>query len=174
MGFDLEAHLKDHAFIFKKHSTLTPNSIHFNFSFLDLQFLDKDVEKTMSSLLNALLISASYDVANCKRKDQHGNVIQKFTIRKVALKKDIQALAIHLKGPEGEDTMPHIHFIADGSARFGNGYSLLKKHISVVSEQFGLLPNFDEMVEHNPLSVKSLSRAVSQITWSWRKSTNAH
>jgi hypothetical protein len=127
----------------------------------------------MSKLLDALLLPASYNVANGKRKDKHGNVVQKFTTRKVDLQKDVQALAIHLKGPEGEDTMPHIHFIANGSARVGNGYSLLKKHVSVVSEQFGLLPNFDEIAEHNPLSVKSLSRAVSQITWSWKRSTNS-
>ena len=173
MSFDLEAHLKNHAFIFKKLDTITSSSIHFNFSFLDLQFLDKDVKDTMSKLLATLLLPTSYTVANGKRKDKHGNTVQKFTTRKVDLQKDVQAMAIHLKGPEGEDTMPHIHFIADGSARFGNGYSLLKKHVSVISEQFGLLPNFDEMVEHNPLSVKSLSRAVSQITWSWKKSTNA-
>lgn len=173
MSFDLETHLKHHAFIFKKLSLIDKNSIHFNFSFLDLQFLGMDVEKTMSKLLDALLLPASYNVANGKRKDKHGNVVQKFTTRKIDLQKDVQALAIHLKGPEGEDTMPHIHFIANGSARFGNGYSLLKKHVSVVSEQFGLLPNFDEIAEHNPLSVKSLSRAVSQITWSWKKSTNS-
>jgi hypothetical protein len=173
MSFDLEAHLKHHAFLFKKHSEVLPNSIHFNFSFLDLQFLDKNVEDTMSNLLATLLLPASYNVANGKRKDKQENTVQKFTTRKIDLQKDVQSLAIHLKGPEGEDTMPHIHFIADGSARFGNSYSLLKKHISAISEQFGLLPNFDEMVEHNPLSVKSLSRAVSQITWSWKKSTNA-
>jgi len=173
MRFDLEAHLKHHAFLFKKNGEVLPNSIHFNFSFLDLQFLDKNVEETMSKLLTTLLLPTSYNVANGKRKNRHGKVIQKFTTRKVELQADVQAMAIHLKGPEGEDTMPHIHFIANGSARFGNGYSLLKKHISVISEQFGLLPNFDEMVEHNPLSVKSLSRAVSQITWSWKKSTNA-
>jgi hypothetical protein len=173
MSFNLEAHLKDHALRFEKNGDILHNSIHFNFSFLDLQFLDKDTESTMSTLLDALLLPASYNVANGKRKDKHGNVVQKFTTRKVDLQKDVQAMAIHLKGPESEDTMPHIHFIADGSARFGNGYSLLKKHVSAVSKQFGLLPNFDEMVEHNPLSVKSLSRAVSQITWSWKKSTNA-
>lgn len=173
MSFDLEAHLENHAFIFKKHSDILPNSIHFNFSFLDLQFLDKDVKETMSRLLDTLLLPTSYNVANGKRKDKHGNIVQKFTTRKVHLQNDVQAMAIHLKGPEGEDTMPHIHFIADGATRFGYSYSLLKKHVSVVSEQFGLLPNFDEMVEHNPLSVKSLSRAVSQITWSWKKSTNA-
>jgi hypothetical protein len=172
MSFDLEAHLKDHALRFEKNGDILPNSIHFNFSFLDLQFLDKNTESTMSTLLDALLLPASYRVANGKRKDKHGNVVQKFTTRKVNLQKDVQAMAIHIKGPEGEDTMPHIHFIADGSARFGNGYSLLKKHVSVVSEKFALLPNFDEMVEHNPLSVKSLSCAVSQITWSWKKSTN--
>jgi len=172
MSFDLEAHLKSHAFLFEKLADIEANSIHFNFSFLDLQFLDKDVEKTMSLLLNALLLPTSYNVPNGKRKNKHDEVIQKFTTRQVNLQQDVQALAIHLKGPEGEDTMPHIHFIANGSARFGNGYSLLKKHVSVVSERFGLLPNFDEMVEHNPLSVKSLSRAVSQITWSWKKSTN--
>ncbi len=157
MSFDLEAHLKHHAFLFKKNGKILPNSIHFNFSFLDLQFLDKNVEETMSKLLATLLLPTSYNVANGKRKDKHGNTVQKFTTRKVDLQKDVQAYAIHLKGPEDEDTMPHIHFIANGSARFGNGYSLLKKHISVISEQFGLLPNFDEMVEHNPLSVKSLS-----------------
>lgn len=172
MSFDLEAHLKNHAFIFKKNSDILATSIHFNFSFLDLQFLDKDVKSTMSKLLAALFLPTSYRVANGRRKNKHGNVVQKFTTRKIDLQKDVQAMAIHLEGPEGEDTMPHIHFIADGSARFGNGYSLLKKHVSVISEQFGLLPNFDEMVEHNPLSVKSLSRAVSQITWSWKKSTN--
>jgi chaperonin cofactor prefoldin len=173
MSFDLEAHLKHHAFLFKKLATVSSDSIHFNFSFLDLQFLDKDEKDIMSKLLDTLLLPACYNVANGKRKDKHGNVVQKFTTRKVDLGKDVQAMAIHLKGPEGEDTMPHIHFIAKGSARFGNGYSLLKKHVSVVSEKFALLPNFDEMVEHNPLSVKSLSCAVSQITWSWKKSTNA-
>jgi len=173
MPFDLEKHIQDHAYIFVKQSNLNKNSIHFNFSFLDLQFLDKDVGKTMSALLAALLVPTSYVVVNGNRKLVDGTPVKKTTERKINLQKDLQAMAVHLIGPEGEDTMPHIHLIADGSIRFGKGFSLLKRHISIISEQFGLIPNFDEMVEHNPLSVKSLSRAVRQITWSLKKSTNA-
>ena len=173
MKFDLEQHLKDHAFLFRKLAPMEQNTIHFNFSYLDLQFLDKNTEETMEALLNALLEPAAYKVANGKRTDKHGNIVQKFTTRKINLQQEVLAMAIHIKGPEEEDTMPHIHFIARSSAHFGKGYSLLKRHISVVSESFGLVPNFDEMAEHNPLSVSSLSRSVSRITWSWKRATNA-
>ena len=173
MKFDLEKHLKNHAFLFRKLAPMEQDTIHFNFSYLDLQFLDKNTEETMEALLNALLEPAAYKVANGKRIDKHGNIVQKFTTRKINLQQEVLAMAIHIKGPEGEDTMPHIHFIARSSARFGKGYSLLKRHISVLSESFGLVPNFDEMAEHNPLSVSSLSRSVSRITWSWKHATNA-
>ncbi len=172
MSFDLESHIKDHAYYFHKNAPVTKESLHFTFSFLDLQFLYRMVGETMKELLQALLVPAAYKVANGKRKNRHGKIVQKFTTRTVDLSRDVQVMAIHLKGPEGEDTMPHIHFILDGKARFGRAFSLLKRHISEVSESFALVPHFDEITKHHALSVSSLGKAVRQITWSWKRATH--
>lgn len=172
MAFDLAIHLESHAFFFKKHQEFSEGNLHFTFSFLDLQFLEKNTPEVMTTLLSRLRASTRYKVANGTRKDKHGNTIQKFTNRPIYLSNEIIAEAIHLKGPEGEDTMPHMHFIIKKEARMGRRYSLLKKHIVTISEEFGLVPHFDEMVEHNPMGVVQLGKATKRLSWSWRKMTN--
>jgi len=172
MGFDLEKHLQNHAMFFKKYSKFQEDNLHFTFSYLDLQFIDRDISTIMSNLLRDLREATSYKVANGKREDKHGNTIQKFTNRKVDLSKDLIAEAIHIQGPEGEDTMPHIHFIIDEKARLGRRYSLLKKHIIEISNRYDLVPHFDEMVEHNPMAIINLAKSTKILTWSWKKMTN--
>jgi len=152
---------------------MVEGDLHFYFSMLDLQFLERDREAVMTALLQRLRDATFYKVANGTRKDKHGNSVQKFTNRQIDLSQEIVAEAIHLKGPEGEDTMPHIHFILKKNARLGRNYSLLKKHIIAITSEFKLSPHFDEMVEHDGGQVKNLANAVKSISWSWKKMDNA-
>ncbi len=164
--FNLEKHLKDHAYFFKKYGEILKQDMHFNFSFLDLQFINKEPKKVMKELLKELHRPTKYKVANGWKKGK-----QVFANRTIDFSKQILAEAIHLKGPDGKDTMPHIHLIGKKGTRWGKGYSLLKKHISEVASNHGLITNFDEIAEHNPMSIKGLSKAVNAITWAWSKST---
>jgi hypothetical protein len=173
MKFDLGKHLKSHAYHFKNYQyDSKKENLHFAFSFLDLHFLQKDVEKIMSALLSDLREPTQYRVANGKRRDKDGNEVQKYTNRKIDLTKVILAEAIHLKGPNGEDTMPHIHFIIDKKARLGRRYSLLKKHIIEVAERYELIPHFDQLVEHNPMAVAELGKSTKRLTWAWQRMSN--
>ena len=72
MGFDLEKHLQNHAMFFKKYSKFQEDNLHFTFSYLDLQFIDRDISTIMSNLLRDLREATSYKVANGKREDKHG------------------------------------------------------------------------------------------------------
>ncbi len=167
MAFDLEKHLKNHAEYFKKFKEINPKSMHFNFSFLDLQFIGKDKKQVMVDLLEELKKPTSYRVANGWKNGK-----QVFANRAIDLHNSTEIEAIHFKDPEDNDTMPHIHLMISDKTRLGKNYSLLKKHISTISEKFGVSPNFDELTEHNPMSVKNLSKAVSSLTWSWKKMSN--
>jgi len=171
MSFNLRSHLEDHSAYFKEYSVMSAQDKHFNFSFLDLQFLEKDSLNELKKLLEKLKLPTSYRVANGIRKLKSGKLVQKFTTRPVNLSKDIKVEAIHLIGSDNEDTMPHIHLIHNKNARFGNSYSLLKQHIATLAKKQGLIPNFDEITEYNPLSVKNLSISVGKMTWSWKTLT---
>ena len=166
--FNLENHLQEHAIYFQKYADITKKDLHFNFSFLDLQFLEKDIQNTLEEFIRVIREPAAYSVKNGIRKNKKGDV-QKYTKRKINLAKDIKIEAIHVEGPEGEDTMPHIHLVANSNSRWGQSYSLLKKHISEVTKRFNLLANFDTLTEYNPKAIKQLSKAVNQITWGWKQ-----
>ena len=167
MSFDLEAHLKNHAEHFEKFREISPKSMHFNFSFLDLQFIGKDKKQVMYDLLKEIKKPMTYREPNGWRDGK-----QLFANRTIDLGKSTEVEAIHFKDPEGLDTMPHIHLIEAEGTRLGKGFSTLRKHISIISEKYGLTPNFDEISEHNPMSVKKLAKAVNTLTWSWKKMTN--
>ena len=169
---NIKQHIEHHAELFVEKSEYHPSDLHFNFSYLDLQFLDRDPKEVMTDLLNELMKPTFYKEPNGWRKDKNGNDVQKFTNRKIDLSKSIKVYALHLKGLNGEDTMPHFHLLHDPNERFGRNYSLLRKHISIVSEKFGLTSNFDVMKETSSNNNKKLASAIKNLSWQWRKMTN--
>jgi len=172
MGMNIKQHIEHHAEIFVEKQEYAQTDLHFNFSYLDLQFLGRDSKKVMSDLLDELMKPISYKEPNGWRKSKDGKDIQKFTNRKVDLSKSIKIYALHLKGLNDEDTMPHFHFLHSPTERFGRNYSLLRKHISIVSEKLGLTPNFDVMKEESSSNNKKLASAIKNLSWQWRKMTN--
>ena len=175
MKFDIKAHLQNHAYYFKQKKEISKNDLHFNFSYLDLQFFNsvQPPEKTLFELLEELKKTAEYKVRNGYYIDKNGNKKQKYTTRKINLQDAIKIEAIHIEGSEGEYTMPHIHLILDKDARLGKDFSLLKTHIIEVSKKFGLRPNFAEVAPNkNPASYKNLAKAIKNFSWIIRKMPN--
>ncbi len=166
--FDFVAHLKNHAYMFAQHQKHYDDDLRIKFSFLDLQFLGRDREKVMEDFVAELKKPAIYNQKNGSRPDG----TQKYTNRIMDLDADIKMEAIHFKGIDGEDTMPHYHMTADKKVRFGRNYSFLKKHISEIANNHDLTPHFDVITEHNPLFTQNLAKACTSLTWSWKKMTN--
>ena len=175
MKFDIKAHLQNHAYYFKQNEEIDKNNLHFNFSYLDIQFFKsvQPPETTLFELLQELKKPAQYKVKNGYYIDKNGNKRQKYTTRKINLQDAIKIEAIHIEGSEGEYTMPHIHLILSKDARLGKDFSLLKTHIIEVSKKFGLRPNFAEIAPNNPASYKNLAKAVKNFSWIIRKMPNA-
>ena len=174
MNFDIKAHLQNHAFYFKQYKEISKNDLHFNFSFLDIQFFNKDKtpEQILLELLQELRKPAQYKVKNGYYIDKEGNKRQKFTTREINLANAIKIEAIHTQGAEGEYTMPHIHFILDKNARLGKNFSLLKTHIIEISKKYGLKPNFAEISQENPNTYRNLGKSVKNFSWIIRKMPN--
>ena len=175
MKFDIKAHLQNHAYYFKQIKEIDNNDLHFNFSYLDLQFFKsvQPPEITLFELLQELKKEASYRVRNGYYIDKNGEKKQKYTTRKINLQDAIKIEAIHTTGSDGEYVMPHIHLILDKNARLGKDFSLLKTHIIEISKKFGLRPNFAEISQNNPNAYKSLGKAVKNFSWIIRKMPNA-
>lgn len=166
---DLIAHFKSHAVHFKQYSNekVTKKNLHFTFSIEDLQFINKDQDETMMKFLHRLKEPAKYNVKNGFNERRE----RKYTNRPINLEKQLVAEAYHNIDPLGNDTMPHIHLLSIDAVRWGKSFSLLKLHISKICEEFDLIPNFDELTEHNPLGVKRLAKGVKSMTWSWQQNT---
>jgi len=171
MSFDIKKHLQDHAFYFKQTDEIKNNDLHFNFSFLDIQFFlkEKQPQEVLLQLLKELKKEAKYKVKNGFRILKDGTKKQKYTTRKINLQKAIKIEAIHIEGADSEYVMPHIHFIFDKKARLGKDFSLLKTHIIEVSKKFGLKPNFAETPNTNTLGYRNLGKAVKNFSWIIRK-----
>jgi len=178
MKFDIKVHLQDHAYsCFIKQNVKIDNNLHylhFNFSFLDIQFFDKSKkpEEILEELVKELLKPAKYKVPNGWRTLKDGTKRQKYTTRVINLKDVVLIVAIHIKGADGEYVMPHIHFIILKNARLGKNFSLLKTHIIEVSKRFGLKPNFAEAPASNPNAYKNLAKSVKNFSWIIRKMPN--
>ena len=172
--FDIKAHLKNHAFYFKQYKEIEKDDLHFNVSFLDIQFFDKNenAEEILFKLLQELLKIAKYKVKNGYYIDKNGNKRQKYTTRVINLANIVKVIAIHIAGADGEYVMPHFHFILDKNARLGKNFSLLMQHINEVSKKFNLKPNFAEISQNNPHSYKNLQKSVKNFSWIVRKMTN--
>jgi len=174
MKFDIKAHLQDHAFYFKCYDDIKRDDLHFNFSFLDLQFFNniQPPEETLFELLQELKKPAEYKVRNGYYTTKDGEKKQKYTTRKIHLNEAVKIEAIHIEGADQEYTMPHIHLVLDKNARLGKDFSLLKTHISKVSLRYGLKPNFAEIAPNNPASYKNLAKSVKNFSWIVRKMSN--
>ena len=174
MKFDIKAHLQNHAYYFKQVKEISKNDLHFNFSYLDIQFFKsvQPPETTLFELLQELKKPAQYKVKNGYYIDKQGNKRQKYTTRKIDLQSVIRIEAIHTEGADGEYVMPHIHLILSKDARLGKDFSLLKTHIIEVSKRFGLRPNFAEISQENPNSYRNLGKAVKNFSWIIRKMPN--
>ena len=174
MKFDIKAHLQNHAYYFKQNEEIDKNDLHFNFSYLDIQFFKsvQPPETTLFELLQELKKPAQYKVKNGYYIDKQGNKRQKYTTRKIDLQDAIKIEAIHIEGSEGEYTMPHIHLILSPNARLGKDFSLLKTHIIEISKKFNLRPNFGEISQNNPNAYKNLGKAVKNFSWIIRKMPN--
>jgi hypothetical protein len=165
--FDIEAHLKNHAYYFKEYQQINHDDIHFNFSYLDIQFFDKNnsPEEILEELLKELRKPAEYKLKNGLRILKNGTKNQKWTTRKINLTKIVKIEAIHIEGINSEYTMPHIHLIIDKNTRLEKNFLLLKKHIAEVSKKFSLKPNFEEVTENNPMAYRNLGKAVKNFSW---------
>ena len=174
MKFDIKQHLKNHAYYFKQNKPIKHNDLHFNFSYLDIQFFnrDKSPENTLKELLEELKKPAEYRVQNGWRTLKSGEKVQKYTTRKIDLQNAIKIEAVHIEGIDSEYTMPHIHLITDKNARLGKNFSLLKQHIAEVSKKYGLKPNFEEVPQNNPNSYRNLGKSVKNFSWIIRKMPN--
>ena len=174
MKFDIKAHLQNHAYYFKEYKGIDKSDLHFNFSFLDIQFFKsgQTPQDTLFELLEELKKPAEYRVRNGYYIDKNGNKKQKYTTRVINLANVVKIVAIHTEGADGEYTMPHIHFILDKNARLGKDFSLLKTHIIEVSKRFGLRPNFAEISQNNPNAYRNLGKAVKNFSWIIRKMPN--
>ncbi len=173
MEFDINKHIKDHAYLYKQFNAYKSTDLHFKFSILDLYFLANEysnLEEKMKEILDELLKPATYTI---KQKngfyiDKNGNKKQKYANRniKIDLKKHLTALAIHTQGSKSEYTQPHIHFLIKKDARLGINYSLLKYHISKTLEKHGLIAHFDELGDYK---YKNLAKSVSKFFWQLKK-----
>jgi len=176
MKFDITIHLQNHAYycFIKPNVKISNNDLHFNFSYLDIQFFDKSKkpEEILEELVKELLKPATYKVKNGWRTLKDGTKKQKYTTRVINLKDVVLIIAIHIKGADNEYVMPHIHFIILKDARLGKNFSLLKTHIIEVSKKFGLKPNFAEAPASNPFAYKNLAKAVKNFSWIIRKMPN--
>lgn len=170
---DLIAHFKSHAVHFNQYSNekITKQNLHFTFSIEDLQFIDKDQDEIMMQIFNILKEPMSYLVKNGFFTKTNGERKQRYANRSIDLGNELVAEAYHKIDPLGNDTMPHHHLLSTDGVRWGKNFSLLKLHISKICEEFNLIPNFDEMTEHNPLGVKRLAKGVKSMTWSWQQNT---
>ena len=174
MKFDIKAHLQNHSYYFKQVEKIDKNDLHFNFSYLDIQFFNnaQPPENTLFELLEELKKEAQYKAKNGYYINKQGEKRQKYTTRKIDLQSVIRIEAIHTEGADGEYTMPHIHLILDKKARLGKDFSLLKTHIIEVSKKFNLRPNFAEIAPNNPASYRNLGKAVKNFSWIIRKMPN--
>lgn len=174
MAFDIKKHLKQHAYLFRQYKKHDKNDLHFNFSILDLQFIanNLDIATTLKNILKEIRIYKQYKVKNGYYIAADGTKKQKYTTRTIDLSRHIKIEAIHLDGSLGEYTQPHIHLILDKNGRYGKKYSLLKLHISKVLEKYGLIANFDEILEYNPIGVKNLQSSIKKFFWSLKKLDN--
>jgi len=168
MSFDIKKHLQDHAFYFKQYDKITKNDLHFNFSFEDIQFFEKDKnpEEILLELLQELKKPAEYKEKNGFKTLKNGEKKQKYTTRTINLSQNIQIEAIHVVGASGEHTHPHIHLILRKDGRYGKDFSLLRKHISTIAEKYGLMPNFDEIQDNK---YKNLASSVKRFFWLLKK-----
>jgi hypothetical protein len=171
MSFDIKAHLQDHAYHFKQFKEIKKDDIHFNFSFEDIQFFEKDKspEELLSELLQELKKPAEYKEKNGFKTLKNGEKKQKYTTRTINLSQDVKIEAIHVIGASGEHTHPHIHLILRSNGRYGKDFSLLRKHISTIAEKHGLMPNFDEIQDNK---YKNLARSVKRFFWLLKKLPN--
>jgi len=168
MSFDIKKHLKDHAFYFKLYEKIKEDDLHFNFSFEDIQFFEKDKKagELLKELLKELKKEATYKEKNGFKTLKNGEKRQKYTNRTINLSQDVKIEAIHIVGASGEHTHPHIHLILRSNRRYGKDFSLLRKHISTIAEKFGLLPNFDEVKENK---YYNLGKSVKRFFWLLKK-----
>jgi len=171
MSFDIKKHLQDHAFYFKQVKEITNSDLHFTFSFEDIQFFDKkeQPQEVLLQLLQELKKEAKYEVKDGFRMLKNGVKKQKYSVRKINLNKDIKIEAIHIIGSLGEHTHPHIHLILDNKGRYGKNFSILRLHISKISEKYGLITHFDEIKEHK---LKSLHDSVKRFFWLLKKKSS--
>jgi hypothetical protein len=167
--YDITTYIKNHSIYFKQYrEKVSSDILAFDVSFLDLQFLDRNIEETMKSLLSKLREKTIYEVKNGFNLNKYGQKIQAYTHRVIELEKVVQAEAIHTYDIDGKATMPHFHFLIDPSARLGKDYSLLKKHVEEVSKEFHLRPHFAEESKGE----KKLMLSVKKFTWHITKTTD--
>ncbi len=173
MEFDINKHIKDHAYLYKQFNAYKSTDLHFKFSILDLYFLANkhlNIEEKMKEILDELLKPTTYTIKmkNGYYIDKNNNKKQKYANRniKIDLKKHLTAIAIHTKGSKGEYTQPHIHFLFKKNSRLGINYSLLKYHISKTLEKHGLIAHFDELDDYK---YKNLAKNVSKFFWQLKK-----
>ena len=176
MSFDINKHIKNHAYLYKQFNKHKSTDLHFKFSILDLYFYAnsyQNIEKKLEEILEDLLKPTTYTI---KQKngfyiDAQGNKKQKYANRNITidLRKFLNALAIHTEGSKKEYTQPHFHFLSKKNARLGLNYSLLKYHISKVLEKYNLKAHFDEI---NDYKYKNLANSVSKFFWQLKKQTD--
>jgi hypothetical protein len=170
--FDIQKHLKSHAYLVKELARPTYSDLHFKFSVLDLYFLAnnyKAPEEKLKEILDELLQPAEYIITE---KNGYYNGRQKIVNRrkKIDLREAVTLAAVHTRGAKGEYTQPHIHLLIKRNTRLGKNYSLLRHHISKTLGKHGLIASFDEI---NPKFVsKKLSSAVSSFFWQLKQLTD--
>lgn len=169
--WDIKKHIESHAYYFKQYQPIKDDDLHFNVSFLDIQFFnrDKKPEQIMMELLKELKKPATYKITNGYYVSKTGEKKRKYTKRKINLAKEIKEEAIHVIGADNEYTMPHFHFLFGKKAKLGINYSLLKRHITEVSAKFGLIPNFAETSSYK---YKNLAQSVKNYFWIIKKIPN--
>jgi hypothetical protein len=163
--------MENHAVYFKQyvdHEDIADNALAFDVSFLDLQFIGKDVEVEMQKLLSRLKEPTRYEVRNGFRQNKNGEKVQAYTNRTIDLSKELYAVAIHTYDISGELTMPHFHFLLNPKARLGKDYSLLKEHIKEIAKEFKLMPHFSVRLKGE----KKLGKAVKRFTWNITQKTD--
>ena len=176
MKFDINLHIKNHAYYYLQIDTPTDTDLHFKFSILDLYFYTNDynkIEKKLKEILDDLLEPTKYNIKmkNGFYTDKSGNKKQKYANRKITidLKKYLTALAIHTKGSKGEYTQPHIHFLIKKDAKLAPNFFYLKHHISKTLEKYNLKAHFDEMDNYK---YTNLAKSVSKFFWQLKKQTD--
>jgi len=176
LKFDINLHIKNHAYHYQRLDTPTDTDLHFKFSILDLYFYANsytEIEKKLEEILQDLLKPTTYIIheKNGFYTNKEGKRKQRYANRKITidLKKYLTALAIHTLGAKGEYTQDHFHFLVKKNARLGFNYSHLRHHISKVLEKHGLIAHFDEMDDYK---YTNLAKSVSKFFWQLKKQTD--